>query len=369
MSDSSVVLTSDLRSEAGTAVSIDNSEPDVELSPGLAELFEKYDFSLLITTYQAGKLVLARRDGNSIDVQYRSAARPMGLAVCEDQLALGVTGEIVFMQNVPSNIVRLTPPDKYDACFVQRYAHLTGAIDVHEISFDADGRIWFINTRFSALCTIDGSSSFQPVWRPPFISAYAAEDRCHLNGLGLRDGRPRYVTALGESDAASGWRESKADGGVLIDVATNKVLYRGLSMPHSPRWYADHLWVCESGKGTLSRVDPKTGDLKAHFKFPGFTRGLDFYGPLAFVGVSRIRETATFSGIPIAEEPRNCGVWVVNILDGSHVGTLRFTEGVHELFAVQVLSGSRCPEILDKTDPIALQTYFIPPEWNGFAAN
>ena len=45
------------------------------------------------------------------------------------------------------------------------------------------------------------------------------------------DDEPRYVTALGETDVAGGWREHKADGGVLIDVATNETLLSGLSMP------------------------------------------------------------------------------------------------------------------------------------------
>jgi uncharacterized protein (TIGR03032 family) len=291
----------------------------------------------------------------------------MGVAVGDEQLAVGATGEIVFYRDVPQTRRKLTPAERHDACFVQRYAHLTGAIDVHEMAFDAQQRIWFINTRFSALCTIDGSSSFVPVWRPSFISAYAAEDRCHLNGLGLRDGRPRYVTALGESDQARGWRERKADGGILIDLATGQTLLRNLSMPHSPRWYADHLWLCESGKGTLSRLDPASGELKAVFKFPGFTRGLDFFGPLAFVGVSEMRESAMSSGIPIADEPRNCGVWIVNIVDGSHVGTFRFTQRVHEIFAVQVLPGVRFPELLDKYDPLTLETYFLPPEAVGTA--
>ncbi len=336
--------------------------PKAEQSPGLGQLLEKHGISLLISTYQAGKLVLARNDGGAVNAHYRDAARPMGIAMGADQIAIGTQGEIVFYSNIPENCARLEPPDKHDACFVQRYAHMTGAIDIHEMAFDSDRRIWFINTRFSALCTIHGSTSFAPVWRPSFISAYTADDRCHLNGLGMRDGKPRYVTALGESDAPRGWRERKADGGVLIDITTGETLFRGLSMPHSPRWYADHLWVCESGKGTLSRVDPATGELKAIFKFPGFTRGLDFYGPLAFVGISQIRETATFSGIPIADEERNCGVWIVNIVDGTHVGTFRFTQGVHEIFAVQVLANLRFPELLEKYDKVSLETYFLPPE-------
>jgi uncharacterized protein (TIGR03032 family) len=332
-------------------------------SPELAKVLGDLGISLLISTYQAAKLIVARNKEGALDAQFRHIPKPMGIAVGKNQFAVGATGEIVFFQDVPTNCERLESPGKRDACFVQRYAHLTGDIDVHEMAFDAEGRIWFINTAFSALCTIDGTPSFVPVWRPSFVSDYQAGDRCHLNGLGMRNGRPRYVTALGESDTPRGWRENKANGGVLIDLVTGETICRGLSMPHSPRWYADHLWVCESGKGELSRVDLDTGKLKPMFQFPGFTRGLDFCGPLAFVGLSQIRETAMFSGIPIvAERPeRNCGVWVVNIVDGSLVGVLRFSEGVHEIFAVQALQGKRFPEVLDKYDKVALETYFLPP--------
>ena len=134
------------------------------------------------------------------------------------------------------------------------------------------------------------------------------------------DGRPRYVTALGETDAPAGWRANKARGGILMDVASGEVIRRGLSMPHSPRWYGGRLWVCESGAGTLGFVDPNTGRYEPIAEVPGFTRGLDFAGDLAFVGLSQVRESAVFSGIPITErlaaEERTCGVCVVDLATG-----------------------------------------------------
>lgn len=335
-----------------------------EQSENLGRVFADLGISLLVSTYQAGKLIIVRSEGEVLNTHFRNTRKPMGIAVgSAGQLAVGVTGEILYYSNVPKNCQKLEPADKHDACYVQRFSHITGDIDIHEMAFGGDGQIWFINTRFSALCTIHGSNSFTPVWRPQFITAYEPEDRCHLNGLGMLNGKPRYVTALGESDKPRGWRERKADGGVLIDLATGRTLCRGLSMPHSPRWHANQLWVCESGKGTLSKVDFATGDVTPFFEFPGFTRGVDFHGPLAFVGLSQIRETATFSGIPIAEKAaeRNCGVWVIDITDGSLVGILRFTAGVHEIFAVQVLPGVRYPDLLAKDDPLALETYFLPP--------
>jgi uncharacterized protein (TIGR03032 family) len=349
---------------AGVADETEDNELRSVQTDGLGSLFAEQGLSLVISTYQAGKLVIARHDDGVVNTHYLDAAKPMGIATAPGQLAVGALGEIMFFSDVKENCGKLKSEKKHDACYVQRYSHLTGAIDIHEMSFSDDGQIWFINTRFSALCTLNGSNSFMPVWTPPCITRLAAEDRCHLNGLGMRDGRPRYVTALGESDTAGGWRDHKADGGVLIDLATGKIVCRGLSMPHSPRWYADQLWVCESGKGTLSRVNLETGVATPIFEFPGFTRGLDFVGSLAFVGLSEIRETATFSGIPITEKEmeRNCGVWVVDIVTGESKGILRFTSGVHEIFAVQALPGIRFPEILDKHHELALESYFLPTE-------
>jgi uncharacterized protein (TIGR03032 family) len=173
----------------------------------------------------------------------------------------------------------------------------------------------------------------------------------------------RYVTALGATDTATGWRPNKAKGGVLMDVPTGEIIAAELSMPHSPRWYDDKLWVLESGAGALSIVDPATGKLTTVASLPGFTRGLDFLGPLAFIGLSQVRETAVFSGIPITErlqpEERACGVWIVDIRNGQTVAFLRFESGVQEIFAVQVLP-FRFPELLPDDHDLVASSYVLP---------
>ncbi|MEM6717122.1 MAG: TIGR03032 family protein, partial [Cyanobacteria bacterium P01_C01_bin.147] len=226
-----------------------------------------------------------------------------------------------------------------------------------------DQELWFINTRFSCLCTLDASYSFVPRWRPPFITGYDLTDRCHLNGLGIRDHQPRYVTALGETDRPNGWRANKANGGILIDITTDEIVVRGLSMPHSPRWYRDRLWVLESGRGTLAQVDLATGTLTTVVELPGFTRGIDFWGDLAFVGLSQIRETAVFSGIPLTQTltERTCGVWVVNIASGEIVGFLKFEDAVQEIFAVSVLPGLHFPELVEHDNDVLLSSSYVLP--------
>src|SRR3954447_19248604 len=334
-------------------------------------LLRRLGASLLVTTYQAGKLVMVRDEGDHLNTHFRAFPAPMGMALAGDRLALGTKMQVWEFVDVPAVTPKLAPPGRHDACFLPRASHVTGNIQGHEMAWDADGALWVVNTRFSCLCTLDRSASFAPRWRPPFVSALEPTDRCHLNGLGMVDGRPRYVTALGETDEPTGWRANKARGGILMDVATGEVIVRGLSMPHSPRWYAGRLWACESGGGTLAFAAPTTGRCRPIAEVPGFTRGLDFVGGLAFVGLSQVRESAVFSGIPITErlapEERTCGVCVVDLRRGEVVALLKFTSGVQEVFAVALLA-RRFPDLINDDDTLLESSFVVPTECLGDVA-
>lgn len=325
-------------------------------------LLNQLGLSLVVSTYQAGKVVLVRADGDTLNTHFRIFSKPMGLATdSTGRLAIGTSSHIWEFRNVPAVATKLEPAGKHDACFLPRNIHVTGDIDIHEMAWGTEG-LWFINTRFSCLCTQDNDHSFVPRWRPPFVSAYAPEDRCHLNGMELIEGVPKYVTALGTTDIAGGWRETKAHGGILMDITTNEILVQGLSMPHSPRWYRDRLWVLESGDGSLATIDLATGKIDVVVQLPGFTRGIDFYGPFAFVGLSQVRESAVFSGIPLTERltERICGVWVVNIDQGEVIAFLKFEDAVQEIFAVQVLPGIRFPELFVEENEFLKSSYVLP---------
>ena len=327
-------------------------------------ILNQLGLSLVVSTYQAGKVVLVRADGETLNTHFRIFQKPMGLATDNmGRMAIGTSSHIWEFRNVPAVASKLEPEGKHDACFLPRNIHVTGDIDIHEMAWGNEG-LWFINTRFSCLCTQDLDHSFIPRWRPPFVSAYAPEDRCHLNGLELIDGVPQYVTALGTTDTAGGWRENKARGGILMDITTNEIIVQGLSMPHSPRWYRDRLWVLESGDGSLATVDLSIGKVEPVVQLPGFTRGIDFYGPLAFIGLSQVRESAVFSGIPLTERltERICGVWVVNIEEGEIIAFLKFEDAVQEIFAVQVLAGTRFPELFVEENEFLKSSYVLPDE-------
>jgi uncharacterized protein (TIGR03032 family) len=291
----------------------------------------------------------------------------MGLALADGgaRFAIGTTFQIWDFRDVPSVARRLEPTGKHDACYLPRSSHITGNVLIHEMAYGAARELWLVNTRFSCLATLDPESSFVPRWRPPFVTELEPSDRCHLNGLAMVNGNPKYVTALGETNEMAGWRANKARGGVLIDVDSGQLLCRGLSMPHSPRWRGGRLWVCESGSGTLGTVDLNTLRYESVAAVPGFTRGLDFGGDLAFVGLSQVRESAVFSGIPITErlppEQRTCGVCVVDLRRGEIVALLKFESGVQEIFAVALLP-RRFPDLINDDEPLLESSFVVPTE-------
>jgi uncharacterized protein (TIGR03032 family) len=187
--------------------------------------------------------------------------------------------------------------------------------------------------------------SFAPRWQPPFISALCPEDRCHLNGMALVDGQPRYVTALAETDAPTGWRAAKATGGCLIEVPSGRIAARGLALPHSPRVEGDRIYFLHSGQGRLDMVDPSSGQVNAVVDLPGIARGLALHRGYAFVGLSKARPT--LEGVPIVSrrDQLQCGLAVVDLQTGSRAAHLEFRAGVEEIFDVQILPGITFPYI------------------------
>lgn len=315
-----------------------------EHSPQFVDILQRLNITLLVSTYQAGKLFTIGVHAGQLALSFYHFDQAMGVAASLTKIAVGSKRQIWFLKAAPDLAARVEPAGKHDACYLTRACHYTGAIHGHEMAWAAD-ELWIVNSLFSCLCTLHADYSFVPRWRPTFISQLAGEDRCHLNGLCLKDGLPRYATAMAETDTPAGWRENKANTGIIIDVPSGQIIARGLAMPHSPRWHDDRLWVLDSGNGRLSTVDTGNGQCTPVAQMAGYTRGLAFCGPIAFVGLSLIRETAVFGGVPIAErrDQLQCGVAVIDLRTGQQVAGLVFHSGVQEIFDVQVLTGVRCP--------------------------
>ncbi len=315
-----------------------------EYTHSLPPLLSQLGVSLLVSTYQAGKVVAVGVAQGELTLSYHNFERAMGLAVKPDGIAVGARAQVWFLRSASDLAAQVAPAGRHDACFLTRTAHFTGEIQAHELAWAGD-ELWVVNTAFGCLCTLDGRHSFVPRWRPPFITSLAAEDRCHLNGLAMADGGPKYVTVLAETDTPQGWRPNKAKSGCLIDVASGQTVAGGFAMPHSPRVHRGRVWMLHSGAGQLVLVDPASGKAETVTELPGYTRGLTLYDHFAFVGLSKIRETSTFGGMPIAERrpELKCGVGVVDLHTGRLVAHLEFATGVEEIFDVQVLPGARCP--------------------------
>jgi uncharacterized protein (TIGR03032 family) len=328
------------------------------------EILEELKVSLLISTYQAGTVAVLRARGGELFITYHNFRRPMGIAVSPEQIAIGTNEQIWFLPSAPHIARSIKSGGPYDACYLVRGSHFTGEIHGHEMEWS--GReLWVVNTLFSCLCTIEWGHSFVPRWKPRFIGALAAEDRCHLNGLALAGGRPRYLTCLGETDTERGWKPQWSTGGCLIDVPTGQPVLRNLSLPHSPRIQDGMIWFLESGRGILVTVDPQNGSLQTRAELPGYPRGLCFEGKYAFVGLSRLRETSNIEGLAIASDPDTlkCGVAVVDLSSGQIAATFWFTSIIQEIFDIRVDRSCRFPFFsgpdarVDGTPPI----WVIPP--------
>src|SRR5271166_1287667 len=329
----------------------------------LAPILTQLGASLLISSYHVGELVSVGVGLEGLELSFHHFERAMGIAVRENQLAVGTQTAIWFLPRDDELAERLQPTGRYDSCFLARSARFTGEIQSHELGW-SDDELWVVNTRFSCLCTFDDRHSFVPRWRPKFITMLAPEDRCHLNGLALADGRPKFVTALAETDVKEGWRPTKATSGCLIDLDSEETVIRGLAMPHSPRIHEGRVWLLDSGRGRLVVANLARGAVETVAELPGYTRGLAMIGSLAFVGMSKLRKTnRDTGGAPIAgrDQPLKSGVAVVELSSGRLVALLEFQSGIEEVFDVQVLAGVRSPLISGPNPHIdSRAVWFVP---------
>ncbi len=316
---------------------------EITFSAGLQGFLATNHISLAFTSYQSGFLyILGPGMDNNLALHQAHYPRAMGVIGNAERLYLGTHTQIVRLENVlaPGQ----TANNKHDKVYVPRNFQTTGAVDVHELGISKDGKVIFVNTKYSCLCELSLSHSFKPVWKPAFISKLAPEDRCHLNGLAMQNGKPKYVSAVCRSDVVDGWRDRRSDGGIVIDVETNEIVCEGLSMPHSPRIYDGKLWVINSGTGEFGWVDRKTRSFNAVAFCPGFLRGLAFHNGYAVLTLSKPRYNR-FDGLALADtlEEKDadpwCGIQIISLTDGTVAQWIRLDGAVAELFDVCILHG------------------------------
>jgi uncharacterized protein (TIGR03032 family) len=326
-----------------------------EVSPGLVSWMIRHRVSLVCSACRTGRLLFIGSRSNGAPVftgaQFAGA---MGLVAFSQRIYLAVQASILRLENTlrPDELA----DEQFDRLFVPRNSQITGNIGLHELAVEPSGRIIFVNTRYSCLATVSMTHAFMPVWKPAFISKLAPEDRCHLNGLAMEGERVRYVTAFSTTDVVDGWRERRADGGVLIDVASDRVIAEGFSIPHSPRLHGGFVWLHDSGSGHLCRVDPQTGHRENIAFCPGLPRGLAFMGNYAVVTLSLPRH-GRFQGLTLDNELARrqaapwCGLMVIDTRHGDVVEWVRLGDDVVELFDVAVIPTTRCATAIGPDSP------------------
>jgi len=324
---------------------------EYSVSGGLAQRIAASKTSFAFTSYQSGLLYFVglNKDGG-INVHQAGIRSPMGLCM-DEKGALTLTGgfQIMRFENILEDDQRIN--HTFDACFVPRLVNVTGQLDAHDVGVDANGDVIFVNTRFNCLATVSNRYSFKMLWKPDFITDLVDEDRCHLNGLAMQNGKPGYVTAVSRSDTIDGWRDRRADGGIIIDVDSNKIVCEGLSMPHSPRIHQGQLWLLNSGTGELGKVNfakNGKGTFEPKVFCPGFLRGLAFDGDFAYVGLSKPRYKR-FEGLELDQKLKDadsepwCGVQIINLTTGTCVDWFRIDGKIGELYDLEIIPGFVTP--------------------------
>jgi len=316
--------------------------------------------ALAFTTYQAGKLFfLGLTPEGRLSVFERTFARSMGLGVSKDgrTIALATQYQIHRFDNVL--LGGEAASGGIDALYAPHAAWVTGDLDTHDVAFGKDGRPIFVNTLFSCIAGVSDGHSFRPLWKPPFVSRLAPEDRCHLNGFAVEDGEPRYASAVSRSDVGDGWRDRRVYGGIVIDIASGEIVASGLSMPHSPRLSKERLWVLNSGAGEFGFVDLKSCRFEPVAFCPGYARGLTFAGNHAVIGLSLSRDDRTFSGLPLddalqsRDTEQRRGLAVIDLERGDMSAWVRIEGVVRELYDVAILPGVSRPSIVGfKSDEV-----------------
>ena len=318
------------------------------MSNGFLNFLSSNNISIAMTSYQSGRLyLLGRNPKGGLMVNEQCFKKAMGLHVKGNAIYMATHAHICRMENIlkPGQWME----EIFTQCYLPRTIHFTGCLDSHDVGVTKNNEIIFVNTAYNCLAKLSETHSFQPIWHPHFISKIVAEDRCHLNGLAMENGEAAYVTAISRSDSIDGWRDRRADGGIVMDVSSNDIICNGLSMPHSPRVYNNKLWILNSGCGEFGYVDKKTQKFEPITFCPGFLRGLAFHGRYALVGLSRPRYNR-FEGLPLDERLKSSdsepwtGLQIVDLETGTCVHWFRLDGPVEEMYDVAALPGIICPK-------------------------
>ena len=336
-------------------------EVEARVSRGLGAWLKERNVALLVSSYQSGRVVIIGADeaGKAVIRQERFD-RAMGIAVKGDALIIATLSQMLLFR-----LSRRLQPGVSDAerILIPQAAYHTGFVNCHDVAWvgAGGGLPIFASVMFNCVGMVTPEASFTPVWAPPFITDFVPEDRCHLNGLAVEGGKLRFVTALGTGNEKQAWRADRSKG-VIIDAALKRIVVAGLWLPHSPRILGRRLWLTESGRGSLGVID--RGKFVERLACPGYTRGLDFHGTVAAVGVSKPRPEAIV-GLPLEQrlkeskaEPQSA-VLLFDSAAGKVIHSVAFRSVVDEIYDVAFLPGTSNPRLIHPASEEAARAYHI----------
>jgi uncharacterized protein (TIGR03032 family) len=321
-------------------------------SPQITELLKRLNCSLALTTYQAGKFIfLSAKDENQLIQLPRNFNKPMGFSFSADfkKMALATRDEVTVFAG-SAGLAQHYPksPGTYDMLYMPRATYHTGALDVHDVHFGENGQLYAVNTLFSCVVTLDDDYNFTPFWMPPQITEMASEDRCHLNGMAMQNGKPKYATAFNTGNTTQSWRETVTTSGVIYDVTSNEIVAEGLAMPHSPKRYNGKLYVLLSAKGQLVEINTATGTIQVVAQLNGFLRGMTLVGDYLFIAHSKLRKnSSTFAKLPFADKADSCGIIALHLPSAAIAGQITYTSSVDEIYDIHALPLYIRPNILN----------------------
>src|SRR5437867_12651600 len=96
----------------------------------LPALFDQLQISLIVSTYQAGKAIVIRSDYGTLNTQFRTFAKPMGIAANNTRLTSAGSNTIWEFHIMPAVAQKLQPPGKHGGCYIRRVIRRTGDIDI-----------------------------------------------------------------------------------------------------------------------------------------------------------------------------------------------------------------------------------------------
>lgn len=319
--------------------------PKVKFTPSkdFTKWLESNNCSIAVAMPRQNKLISFGQIDQKLNVFDRTIEGCSSICTTKNKIYVGAKHQIWKFQN----ILPAKQKASFDALYWPKQSWNVGDVDIHDMYVHEGIPPIFVNALFSCIATIDEEYSFKVIWKPDFISELQPEDRCHMTGMAVDPERkiPRYITALGKTDSYEEWRLDYIDGGILVDITSNKIIAENLSLPYSPRLYNKNIYLLEAGRGMMVKIDPKTKKKEDLCFVPGFARGLDFIGNYAVIGTSKPREKKTFTDLELDKALKKqkrkpvCGLHLLNLDTNKIDHSIQIDGPFEDIYDIKIIRG------------------------------